>query len=519
MQTLDLTNARTGEALTLPVDDAMREFSARGGAAEGWSLVPTSAPRPTAPAPVELTAEEVERRSAGGGDFGGTVHQQDRARAEASTARLRAMGYHPSETLVPVGMTLAMSGLSKWRRMHQAWSESPTVAEVAPALIERINAERGWSKTIPTEEIRLVEDGGRLLVARKGMESKAIALEPGGMRGLLTRAPHIMPTTTGGSWFDFDAAEMAWLWNTRITRCGVSQERIAELRAREGAATTDRERRHIRRQVQQLQSGGASQTLIRGRRDRETGTPTVWAANGAKFPADADIRAVLRMMQEESPEARIQATYNPDGRQLTWTLQDMSDIPPVVGEVYAAQGGGFTRDDGQGSYRNWDGLLRAQCLNLTTLFLATGADLITHTRHSARMMREIRKSLGRWQQATEAFDAFRVTAEKASEADAGRVICGEKGATVREVMQELARTATVRALMRPHVEGRGTAADAATVEALLRAADSEGLSPDSPASLYMASQALTRWARDRPDLVRVEAGAAQRKLLSLTAPR
>ena len=221
---------------------------------------------------------------------------------------------------------------------------------------------------------------------------------------------------------------------------------------------------------------------------------------------------------EESPEARIQATYNPDGRQLSWTLQDMNDVPPVVGEVYAAQGGGFTRDDGQGSYRNWDGLRRAQCLNLTTLCLATGADLITHTRHSDRMMREIQKSLGRWQQATEAFDAFRVTAEKAAKADAGRVICDEKGATVREVMQELARPAPVRALMRPHVEGRGTAADAATVEALLRAADSEGLSPDSPASLYMASQAITRWARDRPDLVRVEAGQAQRKLLSLTAP-
>ena len=353
----------------------------------------------------------------------------------------------------------------------------------------------------------------RLLAA--GQAGQGIGLEAGGLAALMRRAPHILPATKAGSaFYQWSAEEIAHVWNSRIDRLGVGREKTAQMAAQ--LAELDerwdwKERSQLEARIRR-RNAAPPKTLLQVR-DGADGAPVLWSAVGPKFPHQAGAEYILRELAKVAPEAHASIVYQPDGSQLSWSMQDMGSVPPVVGEVYARQAGGSSRDDGLGRFSDFAAWLRALCLNLTTETLDAGGSNVDHDRGAARMMADIARSLAGWQSGAEAFGQFRRDAERADALDVGIFARVEEGATLREAMRALMRGPTqLRDLIPGGRSKDPTKRDAAT-ETVLRAAQDEGLDPASPASVYMATQAITRWGRGQPEPVRVQAGAVQRQLL------
>lgn len=510
-----------GRSETLDRDKAMVEFVMRGGSDAGWSLAaPDAAPAP-APAPT-VSAASVARRTAGEGAFGGrgpAVVQEDQASADRDKAALISMGLSPGRTIVPVGTTLAMSGLSTWRRMHADMESSPRMVDAVGPVLDAIASENRRRRVVQTDQIRLVEDSGRLLMTSKrllaaGQVGTGIGLEAGGLAALMRRAPHILPTVTGGAFYQWSAEEIAHVWNSRIDRLGVGRDKTAAMVAHLETLSGRwdwKERSRLEAAISR-RNAAPPKTLLQVR-DGADGAPVLWSAVGPKFPWQAGAEYILRELAKVAPEAHASLVYVPDGSQLSWSMQDMGSVPPVVGEVYARQAGGSSRDDGLGRFQDWLAWLRALCLNLTTETLTAGGSNVDHDRGAARMMADIARSLQGWQASSESFDMFRRDATKAHALDAGIFARVEEGATLREAMRALMKGPTqLRDLIPGGRSKDPTKRDAAT-ETVLRAAQDEGLDPSSPASVYMATQAITRWGKGQPEPVRVQAGAVQRQML------
>ena len=144
---------------------------------------------------------------------------------------------------------------------------------------------------------------------------------------------------------------------------------------------------------------------------------------------------------------------------------------------------------------------------------------MAHDRDASRMRADIARSLQNWQTGAEGFGQFRRDAERASQLDVGIFSRVEAGATLREAMRALMKGPTGLRDLIPGASSKDPTRRDAAVETVLRAAVAEGLDPSSPASVYMATQAITRWGKGQPEPVRVQAGAVQRGLLYSAAVR
>lgn len=312
------------------------------------------------PVTVESRAAMVTRRESAAKRTRWTVdekdlHADDVTAAAADVRMLEKMGLTPGRTLFAPGTPLVSWGLDKWRQERTDLGDRPGLHAAASGVIGQVVAEQREDLTIQDpERLRLVVDGGALVLLDSPNASNGVRLERsglyalGGYYGRKGDAPPLLPPASFLSSMESD--EIAELFNGRARRVLTNRSPVM-LRTRKA-------------------SDGAGRSLY----------GVVSTQYGI---CDAD--EVARMLRDEVTDSggidpRASLVYDPDTTRLDFEITSMRDTPPVVGEVWKMGFKGSTGDAG-GSGHRYHGrgaAFRAICCNLTTEELETAG---LHQRH------------------------------------------------------------------------------------------------------------------------------------------
>jgi hypothetical protein len=356
-----------------------------GDLPDSW-MDPETVPEPepeTVPVSIPTTGkvlsnDAMTRRTSGGGwDAGYSVHPDDEEGAQEHANILESMGLEPAKTWVPMGQTLLSVGLDAFHAKRQSVEDLPRLGDCRDHINGIIRAEERQDNNLVLADLDLVADSGRLLLHRRGSHKEGILLEPAAFNSLRKEAGMPNLSFCEGQ----DARTLASIW-AHLVRQGHLSSTALSFRTRKNAE----------------------------------GMPVLWAVTPttyAKFDSNLVMDSLVRAYG-----ADVGAAVTYDGHGVSWEIRDYNDVPPVVGEVYGMFLKGSTKDGSTyGGINVGGGLEQAICWNLTTFSHELP---VVQTRHRGTLddiaMRLEERLRG--VDCRHLFDRFRISVEKAQEADA-----------------------------------------------------------------------------------------------------
>ena len=289
---------------------------------------PATAPEIVTPAPAivaKLAADRIEpvRDETGRAVASGPgVDADDVQRALDDEKLAREAGFAAKPQIFALGTPVNSLGRDNFRKSRQQVDDLPLTLAAMPALRNRVRAECRTIVEVPSNELRMLDDGR----ITRGREPLAVT-RPG------WRAIAQQVTKGGAAWLEKQAPDVrAWNFN-RLIGDHSGSLRLRVRRSQSPKAETSHE---------------------------------IWGVVGPRYtPFDADEAATL--IEQIAPDARCDVTY--DGYNLQIDLVWHSDIKPehaVSGEFFKSALRFRSADDGAGRCSNrLDAMLwRNLCLNL-----------------------------------------------------------------------------------------------------------------------------------------------------------
>lgn len=252
-----------------------------------------------------------------------TINDEARTRILEDAETATRNGFALPPTLFAEGTRLIDAGVAKFARSRAKFEEMTPARDACEALFERVRAEDRQDELVPLAAARMLPTGD-LMIQQANL--RTFAVEEPAFRRL---ASFVAPG--GGPYL---AACPPALRAINFNHWSPASEDVVKLRTRKNA------------------EGGR----------------TAWAAVGKIYQAcDADRLAAL-VAKVAGSGARAEVTY--DGYRTRINVLWHSDIRPegaAVGEIYKAGFSATTADDGTQSIEIDASILRAVCVNLTSI--------------------------------------------------------------------------------------------------------------------------------------------------------